>query len=131
MNKKDTDNIISALNGVWHDSKIALDKVELGDIEKKIYQQQMNDAKELIDKLNNAPTHSDRVKMINISANVAGIGLSEELSDLIVSLYELILEKRDSLTIKEIFTIKHEVKCRADAKARSEMLDKVSKKIEQ
>lgn len=91
MNKKDTDNIISALN--------------------------------------DAPSHSDRVKMINISANVAGIGLSEESSDLIVSLYEAILEKRDSLTIKEIYTIKHEVKCRADAKARSEMLDKVSKKI--
>lgn len=75
-------------------------------------------------------TKEQKVKFLHIAANVAGVGLDERLSDLIVSLYEIILEKQEDLTIKEILSIMHEAKQRADVKARQYMLDQVSQKIE-
>ena len=66
---------------------------------------------------------------MRIAAGIAGFGIKNEHLDLLVSVYELILEKKGKSDIEDVVKIESEVKHRADVKARSELLDKVSEKV--
>ena len=66
---------------------------------------------------------------MKIAAGIAGFGIKNEHLDLLVSIYELILEKKGKSDIEDVVKIESEVKHRADVKARSELLDKVSEAI--
>lgn len=74
-------------------------------------------------------THEEKINYMRIAAGIAGFGMKNEHLDLLVSVYELILEKKGKGNIEDVVKIESEVKHRADIKARSELLDKVSEKV--
>jgi hypothetical protein len=74
-------------------------------------------------------THEEKINYMRIAAGIAGFGIKNEHLDLLVSVYELILEKKGKSDIEDVVKIESEVKHRADVKARSELLDKVSEKV--
>jgi len=76
-------------------------------------------------------TQDAKINYMRISAGIAGFGFRNEQLDLLVSLYELILEKEGSSDIEQIVQIELEVKNRADAISKSKLLDKVSGKVTQ
>lgn len=76
-------------------------------------------------------TQEEKINYMRISAGIAGFGFRNEQLDLLVSLYELILEKEGSSDIEQIVQIELEVKNRADAISKSKLLDKVSGKVTQ
>lgn len=73
-------------------------------------------------------THEEKINYLRISAGICGFSIQNEHLDLLISLYELILEKKGDGRIDDIVEVELEVKERANAKKRSELLDKVSKK---
>ena len=74
-------------------------------------------------------THEEKINYMRIAAGIAGFGIKNEHLDLLVSVYELILKKKEKSGIEDVVKIESEVKHRADVKARSELLDKVSEKV--
>lgn len=74
-------------------------------------------------------THDEKINYMRIASGIAGYGFKHEQLDLLVSLYELILEHKGKSSIDHVTKIESEVKNRADVKARSELLDKVSGKV--
>lgn len=48
---------------------------------------------------------------------------------MLVSLYELVIEKQGETDLKTVCKVEADVKKRADIKSRSELLDKVSEKV--
>ena len=75
-------------------------------------------------------THEEKINYMRIAAGIAGFGIKNEHLDLLVSVYELILEKKGKSDIEDVVKIESEVKHRADVKARSKLLDKVSEVVE-
>lgn len=75
-------------------------------------------------------THEEKINYMRIAAGVAGFGIKNEHLDLLVSIYELILEKRGKGNINDIVDVEGEVKKRAEVKHRQELLDKVSEKVD-
>lgn len=75
-------------------------------------------------------THDQKINYMRIAAGVCGFGISNQHLDLLVSLYELVIEKEGDADIRSMADIEVQVKNRADAKHRSELLDKVSEKVE-
>lgn len=73
-------------------------------------------------------THEEKINYMRMAAGMAGFGIKEEHLDLLVSLYEMVLEKQGDSTVRDALEIEKEAKNRADAKARSEKLDKFSEK---
>lgn len=73
-------------------------------------------------------THEEKINYMKISAGICGYAFDTKGLDLMVSLYELVIEKQGESDIRSISKLEVEVKNRADAKSRSELLDKVSKK---
>lgn len=71
-------------------------------------------------------THEEKINYMRIAAGICGYGFKNESLDLLVSLYELILEKQGKSDIEDMVRVEVAVKQRADAKKRSELLDKVS-----
>lgn len=74
-------------------------------------------------------THEEKIQYMQMACNICNFGVDYGATDLLVSLYEHILENKDEANLKGIAKIKAESKQRADAKSRSEMLDKVSEKV--
>ena len=74
-------------------------------------------------------THEEKINYMRIAAGICGYGFDEKGIDLLVSLYELVLEKQGDSDLKSISIIQTQVKERADVKHRSELLDKVSEKV--
>jgi hypothetical protein len=74
-------------------------------------------------------THDQKINYMRIAAGIAGYGFKNEQLDLLVSLYELIIEKNESGAISDIVEVELGVKNRADTKAKQDLLDKVSTKI--
>ena len=73
--------------------------------------------------------HKEKVNYMRIASGMAGFGISNRQLDLLVSLYEYVIEKGGDGNLREIITIETEAKTRDDIEERSKMLDKVSKKI--
>jgi hypothetical protein len=73
-------------------------------------------------------THEEKSKYMSIAMGMCGLSVSEELLDTLLSVYELVLEKKGDTDINSVAKIQFEAKERANIKSRKEMLDKVSEK---
>lgn len=73
-------------------------------------------------------THEEKINYLRIASGICGFSIQNEHLDLLISLYELVLEKKGNGKIDDIVDVELKVKERTDAKKRSELLDKVSKK---
>lgn len=74
-------------------------------------------------------THEQKINYMRIAAGVVGYGFDNKGLDMLVSLYELVIEKQGDTDINSVCKVEAEVKSRNDTKKRSELLDKVSEKI--
>lgn len=74
-------------------------------------------------------THEEKVNYMKIAAGIVGYGFETKGLDLLVSIYELVIQKEGNTDLWSITKLEAEVKKRADVKSRSELLDKVSKKV--
>jgi hypothetical protein len=74
-------------------------------------------------------THEEKINYMRISAGICGFGFEPKHLDLLVSIYELILEKKGKTDIDDLVHIEAAVKSRDDAKKRSNLLDQVAKKV--
>ena len=60
------------------------------------------------------------IKYLQVACNMAGISIDEHYTELIGSLYELVLEKGGSVSLDEVLTLKHKL---ADDKTSSKNFD--------
>lgn len=74
-------------------------------------------------------THEEKINYMRIAAGIVGYSFDTKNLDMLVSLYELVIEKQGETDLKTVCKIETEVKNRANAKSRSELLDKVSEKV--
>jgi len=74
-------------------------------------------------------THEEKINYMRIATGIVGYGFDPKGLDMLVSIYELVIEKQGKTDLKMICDIESEVKERADIKSRSELLDKVSDKM--
>lgn len=72
-------------------------------------------------------THEEKITYMKIATNMSGYGFQLKDLDMLVSLYELVIEKQGDADIKSIVKVQVEVKNRDDERTRSELLNKVSK----
>jgi hypothetical protein len=70
----------------------------------------------------------EKIQYMRIACNIAGYGFKDDAIDMIVSLYELILEKKGKGAIDDIVRIEYEVKKRQEIASKKELLNKVSTK---
>jgi len=75
-------------------------------------------------------THEEKINYMRIATGIVGYGFDTKDLDMLVSLYQLVIEKKGDSDLQTICEIEAEVKKRADIKSRSELLDKVSEKVE-
>lgn len=73
--------------------------------------------------------HEEKINYMRIAAGIVGYGFDNKGLDMLVSLYELVIEKQGESDLKTILEIEADVKKRDDIKKRSELLDKVSEKV--
>ena len=74
-------------------------------------------------------THEEKINYMRIATGIAGYGFEVHHIDLLVSLYELILQHKENTDVHHILKIELEVKGRKDSRTKSELLDKFSKKV--
>lgn len=74
-------------------------------------------------------THEEKINYMKIAAGIVGYGFDTKALDMLVSLYELVIEKQGETDLKTLCKVEADVKKRADIKSRSELLDKVSEKV--
>lgn len=75
-------------------------------------------------------THEEKIGNMKIATAVAGIGFHFEQLDLLVSLYDLLLEKEGETDLRSMSEVIVTVRERAKAKLVQEALDKISTKVE-
>lgn len=74
-------------------------------------------------------THEEKINYMKIAAGIVGYGFDTKGLDMLVSLYELVIEKQGETDLKNVCQVEADVKKRADIKSRSELLDKVPEKV--
>jgi hypothetical protein len=74
-------------------------------------------------------THEEKINYMKIAAGIVGYGFDTKSLDMLVSLYELVIEKQGETDLKTVSKVKADVEKRADIKSRSELIDKVSEKV--
>ena len=74
-------------------------------------------------------THEQKINYMRIAAGIVGYGFDNKGLDMLVSLYELVIEKQGETDMNSVCKIEAEVKKRDDIKKRSELLDKVSEQL--
>jgi hypothetical protein len=74
-------------------------------------------------------TQEEKIEYMRLAAGMCNFGIDHKNLDLLVSLYELIIEKKGDATMRDAHHVEDEVKKRADLKARTDLLDQVSKKV--
>ena len=57
-------------------------------------------------------THEEKIEYMRMATNLCRYGFEVKALDLLVSLYELVLEKEGATDLRSIVTIEHEVKQR-------------------
>lgn len=73
-------------------------------------------------------THDQKINYMRIAAGICGYGFTNKQLDLLVSIYDLVTEKQDETSLKDVVKAECDVKQRDDVKSRQELLDKVSTK---
>mgnify|MGYP000013346358 CR=1 FL=1 len=74
-------------------------------------------------------THEEKINYMKIASSIVSYGFDEKGLDLMVSIYELVIEKKGKTDIHTICSVKAEVEQRASNKKKSELLDKVSEVV--
>lgn len=74
-------------------------------------------------------THEQKINYMRIAAGIVGYGFDNKGLDMLVSLYELVIEKEGDTDLKSVCKVEADVKSRADIKTKQDLLDKVSEKI--
>ncbi len=74
-------------------------------------------------------THEQKINYMKIACGVVGYAFDPKGLDLLVSLYELVIEKQGNSDLDDICKVEVEVKQRADEKSKNELLDKISDKV--
>ena len=69
-------------------------------------------------------THDEKINYMRIATGIVGYRFDNKGLDMLVSLYELVIENKGETDLETICKIEQEVKKRADIKSRSELLDK-------
>ena len=77
----------------------------------------------------NNMTHEEKINYMKIATGIVGYGFDKKNLDKLVSIYELIIEKKEKTDLKSISKMEDEVNKRADIKKRKELLDKVDEKV--
>lgn len=73
-------------------------------------------------------THDQKITYMKMAAGLSGFHINHEHLDLLVSTYELILEKKGATDLMDCGRVEVAVKKRAEIAKKSELLDKFSKK---
>jgi len=73
--------------------------------------------------------HEQKVNYMRIAAGIVGYGFDNKGLDMLVSLYELVIEKEGDTDLKSVCKVEADVKSRADIKTKQDLLDKVSEKL--
>lgn len=71
-------------------------------------------------------THEKKIDFMRIASGICGFGIPYKELDLLVSIYELVIEKQGEATLMDALKVQEDVKSRDDAKKKSELLDKIS-----
>lgn len=74
-------------------------------------------------------TQEQKINYMRIATSIVGYGFDEKALDLMVSIYELVIEKQGKTDLHMITAVKSDVDSRASAKKKSELLDKVSEVV--
>jgi len=74
-------------------------------------------------------THEQKINYMRIAAGIVGYGFDNKGLDMLVSLYELVIEKEGDTDLKSVCKVEADVKSRADIKTKQDLLDKVSEKL--
>jgi hypothetical protein len=74
-------------------------------------------------------THEEKVEFFRIGSNLVNVGINSLQADLLISMYEAVLEKKGELTLRDASKIASEAESRANAKSRSKLLDKFSTEV--
>lgn len=75
-------------------------------------------------------THEKKIDYMRIATGIVGYGFEPKGLDMLVSIYELVIEKQGETDLKMISRIEAEVKKRVDIKSRSDLVVKAPKKAE-
>jgi hypothetical protein len=73
--------------------------------------------------------HEDKINYMRIAAGIVGYTFDPKGLDMMVSLYDLVLEKQGDTDLKIICKVEDDVKSRDDLRRKQELLDKVSNKV--
>ena len=73
-------------------------------------------------------THEQKINYMRIAAGLCCFGFTNQQMDLLVSIYDLVLEKQGNTSLMDTSKVEVDVKKRADIKSKTEMLDKISTK---
>lgn len=74
-------------------------------------------------------THEEKINYMRIAAGIVGYTFDPKGLDMMVSLYDLVLEKQGETDLKMICEVEADVKNRDNIKRKKELLDKVSDKV--
>ena len=69
-------------------------------------------------------THEEKINYMRIAAGIAGYGFDPKGLDTLVSLYELVIEKKGETDLDSVCRVESEVKERANAKKLSQISPK-------
>ncbi len=74
-------------------------------------------------------THEEKINYMKIATGIVGYGFDTKGLDMLVSVYELVIEKQGATHLDAVCKVEADVKRRADNKSKSDLLDKVSTKV--
>lgn len=73
-------------------------------------------------------THEDKIKYMSMACAMLGINIGLETTDMLVSVYDLVIKHKGQTDMEMVYKLQAEVKKRADIREKGEMLGKASKK---
>lgn len=74
-------------------------------------------------------THEEKIGYMKIAAGIVGYHFDTKGLDMLISIYELVIEKQGETDLRTVCKVEADVKKRADIQSRSELLDKVSERV--
>ncbi len=74
-------------------------------------------------------THEEKINYMRIATGMAGFTIKNYHLDLLVSVYELVIEKEGKSSVDDVCKIEGGVRLREELRKKQELLDKVSDKI--
>lgn len=73
-------------------------------------------------------THKEKINYMKIAAGIVGYGFDEKGLDMLVSMYDLVLEKQGQTDLKQIVKVQYEVEEREKESVLNKMEDDRRKK---